>query len=55
MYFLSLKYECVWKGDIMKNNKRILYYIYRTYYTKNGVTYYASDYGKKAWKIPIYE
>ncbi len=28
-------------------------YIYRASYTKDGVTYYAKDYGKKAFKIWI--
>lgn len=28
-------------------------YIFRASYTKNGVTYYARDYGKKAFKIWI--
>lgn len=29
------------------------YYIFRTSFTKDGVTYYAKDYGKKAFKIFI--
>ncbi|MGP3778798.1 hypothetical protein ACTWKD_08165 [Halanaerobium saccharolyticum] len=28
-------------------------YIYRASITKNGVTYYASNYGKKAFKIKV--
>lgn len=27
-------------------------YIFVTKFTKNGVTYYAKDYGKKAFRIP---
>lgn len=26
-------------------------YIFRASFTKNGITYYAKDYGKKAFKI----
>ena len=53
--FFFTNMRSVWKGEHMNNNKKILYYIYRTYYTKNGITYYASVYGKKAWRIPVYE
>jgi len=28
-------------------------YIYRASITVNGVTYYAKNYGKKAFKIPV--
>lgn len=28
-------------------------YIYRASFTKNGVTYYARNYGKKAFKIKV--
>lgn len=28
-------------------------YIYRASFTKDGVTYYAKDYGKKAFKIQV--
>lgn len=35
-------------------NRRVAYYIFRTYITKNGVRYYAKDYGKKAFRIPVY-
>ncbi len=28
-------------------------YIFRASFTKNGVTYYARDYGKRAFKIRI--
>ena len=36
-----------------KNNKKpeAGYYIFRPYITKDGVVYYAKDYGKKAFKI----
>lgn len=27
------------------------YYIFRTWFEKNGIRYYAKDYGKKAFKI----
>ncbi len=36
-----------------KNQKKAGYYIFRASYTKNGVTYYAKDFGKKAFKIFI--
>lgn len=29
------------------------YFIFRASYTKNGITYYARDYGKRAFKIWI--
>lgn len=39
----------------MKNNDRkVLYYIYRSSITINGVKYHAKVYGKKAFRIPIY-
>nr|DAY97259.1 MAG TPA: hypothetical protein [Caudoviricetes sp.] len=28
-------------------------YIFVKHYTRNGVTYYAKDYGKKAFRIPV--
>ncbi len=28
-------------------------FIFRASFTKNGVTYYAKDYGKRAFKIPV--
>jgi hypothetical protein len=34
--------------------KKPLYYIFRTWITKNGVRLYAKDYGMKAWRIPVY-
>lgn len=38
----------------MNNNKtKKGFYIFRASYTKNGVTYYAKDYGKKAFKLWI--
>lgn len=30
------------------------YYIFRASYVKNGVKYYARNYGKRAFIIPIY-
>lgn len=35
--------------------RKILYYIYRTWITRDGVRVYASQYGFKAWRIPIYQ
>jgi len=34
--------------------KRIVRYIFRASFTVKGVTYYAKDYGYRAWRIPIY-
>ena len=31
------------------------YFIYRSSITRNGTTYFAKDYGHKAFKIPIYK
>lgn len=39
----------------MENKNKKTKYIYRPYITKNGVRIYASQYGKKAFKIPIEE
>ena len=36
---------------MVKNDK--IKYVFRTKITINGVEYYAKDYGKKAFKIPI--
>ena len=36
-------------------NKKVAYYIYRAKITVNGVVHRAKDYGKKAFKIPVYE
>ena len=35
-------------------SKPVMYYIFRTKMTINGVTLYAKDYGLKAFRIPIY-
>ena len=35
--------------------KKVAYYIYRAQITVNGVVRKAKDYGKKAFKIPVYE
>lgn len=32
----------------------IIGYIFRPYITKNGVRIWARDYGRKAWRIPVY-
>ena len=37
-----------------KKGEKIVRYIWRASFTRNGVTYYAKNYGKKAFKIPIY-
>lgn len=39
---------------VENENRKVAYYIFRTYITKNGVRYYAKDYGKKAFRIPVY-
>ena len=39
----------------MKKCRKIVGYIFRSRITINGITYYAKDYGKKAFKIPIFE
>ena len=38
-----------------KEDRKPAYYIFRTYITINGVRYYAKDYGKRAFRIPIYQ
>lgn len=37
-----------------QENRKPAYFIFRASITKNGVKYYAKDYGKKAFCIPIY-
>lgn len=37
-----------------KTGRKALYYIFRASRTVDGVTYYAKDYGHKAFKIPVY-
>lgn len=37
-----------------QKGRRVLYYRFITKFTRNGVTYYAKDYGKKAFRIPVY-
>ena len=37
-----------------KERREVAYYIFRASITVNGVTYYAKDYGKKAFRIPVY-
>lgn len=34
--------------------KRVVGYIFRASFTRDGVTYFARDYGKKAFLIPVY-
>ena len=34
-------------------DKKHVQYVFRSSITINGVTYYAKDYGKKAFKIPV--
>lgn len=36
-----------------KTKKSEAGYIFRTHITINGVTYYAKNYGKRAFKIPV--
>ena len=36
-----------------KSNKKNETYIFRSWITINGVKYYAKDYGKRAFRIPI--
>lgn len=40
--------------DKAENARQPKYYIFRTSITKDGVKYYAKNYGKKAFRIPIY-
>lgn len=35
----------------MNKNSKKGHYIFRASYTKNGITYFAKDYGKKAFKF----
>lgn len=37
-----------------EENKKARYFIFRSKITIKGVTYYARDYGYKAFKIPVY-
>lgn len=43
-----------WQMDNAVQRKEVAYYIFRASRTVNGVTYYAKDYGLKAFKIPVY-
>ena len=36
-------------------SREVLYYIYRATMTVNGVLLRAKDYGKRAFKIPVYK
>lgn len=36
-------------------DRKVDHYIFRPYITRNGVRYYAKNYGIKAFKIPVYE
>jgi hypothetical protein len=38
----------------MPKGKKVKYWIFRAQFTRNGITYYARDYGKKAFRIPVY-
>ena len=40
--------------DLYEAGKKVAYYIFRPHITIKSVTYYAKDYGKRAFKIPIY-
>ena len=37
-----------------KKRREVAYYIFRASRTVNGVTYYARDYGLKAFRSPVY-
>lgn len=39
---------------LAEKGRRVSHYIFRTKFVRNGVTYYAKDYGLKAFRIPIY-
>ena len=41
--------------DERRKRQEVAYYIYRTKITVRGVVYYAKDYGKKAFRIPVYK
>lgn len=41
--------------NFISQGRRVKYYIFRTRVTIRGETYYAKDYGWKAFRIPIYE
>lgn len=41
--------------NFIERGRKVKYYIFRTHVTIRGVTYYAKDYGWKAFRIPIYE
>ncbi len=51
--------SCQQKGKIKMSkkkqnvNKEYVIYIFRASMTINGITYYARDYGKRAFKIPV--
>lgn len=40
--------------EIQNDNRKIIGFIFRSSITIKGVKYYAKDYGKKAFRIPIY-
>lgn len=40
--------------ELNKNDRKIIGFIFRASITINGVKYYAKDYGKRAFRIPIY-
>lgn len=41
--------------DDKKSRKQIAYFIFRAKITIRGIVYYAKDYGKRAFKIPVYK
>ena len=43
------------ENEFYEGRRKPKYYIFRTTKTVNGVKYYAKDYGKKCFVIPIYE
>lgn len=42
-------------NDSTSQGRQVKYYIFRTSITIGGRTYYAKDYGWRAFRIPIYE
>lgn len=41
--------------ELFRPGKQIAYFIYRATTTIKGVTYRAKDYGKRAFRIPVYK
>ena len=41
--------------ELFQPGKQVAYFIYRASITIKGVTYYARNYGKRAFRIPVYK